>query len=213
MFDNCVCVSCMCVCVCMCMKLEWEIKSLTASLRRFRSGEPANQNILCKCGRDLTEMDATKVYNGNSAICCDGCGNDIDRSHKVYHCNATYVLSHLQGYDLCVKCAFARKKTQHLGDLKCDICNKNLIATHGVDVYGAHSTVICDKCRKNVGKDSVIFHCEKGKSKLHPGGFDVCVECASEMSVGGGGGGAGGGGNLLNANKKVWFFCLWLGLK
>ena len=43
------------------------------------------------------------------------------------------------------------------------------------DAYDPATSVTCDGCSKKIR--GLLWHCQKGDSKAHKGGFDLCIEC------------------------------------
>ena len=156
--------------------------------RLHRVSEPdlsiyTKDDYRCICFGQLKIMHSQSCYN-NSGVRCDSCRISIQYGAKVYHCTEGKNSVHPFGYDICVRCVFAKNSEAYalsLSNCKC-ICGNNLIYKSCKDCYSEYDedkiTVSCDMCRKVMDRHGYVYHCSKEYIAAHSGGFDICTDCA-----------------------------------
>eukprot|EP00484_Ammonia_sp_Unknown_P003956 CAMPEP_0197069738 /NCGR_PEP_ID=MMETSP1384-20130603/195283_1 /TAXON_ID=29189 /ORGANISM="Ammonia sp." /LENGTH=117 /DNA_ID=CAMNT_0042507889 /DNA_START=204 /DNA_END=553 /DNA_ORIENTATION=+ len=50
-------------------------------------------------------------------------------------------------------------------------------------VYTTHAFCNNTDCYAKIGKLEYCYHCPKGKTSVHPKGFDYCMKCAKHIST------------------------------
>jgi len=60
-------------------------------------------------------------------------------------------------------------------------CGANMRLTRATDCYQA-GNVFCDECRQRLHGTKLIYHCPRGKTAPHTGGWDICKDCAAKQN-------------------------------
>lgn len=102
---------------------------------------------------------------------CDICAAAIPAHQTMWHCSMGRSLSHQLGYDFCTACA------NKMAKLCCSTCGGQMEQTTPQECYGDSHGATCDRCGLPVMSTQAVWHCSRGRSKAHSGGFDFCLLC------------------------------------
>merc|ERR1719474_178078 len=178
--------------------LEWELRSTAAKMRRHRSGAvqvksfegnngSGSLTIMCPNGKAMDKLTSSPYGKGLLRVICDVCDIHISKNTAFMHCSRmkNKCLKHVNGYDLCLACAEARRLTQDMAVPYCN-CGQSMNAMMSFSAYGQAIQISCNVCSAAV--NGPVWHCPKNFNDAHPKGFDLCLDCGKTYAGKKGGG-------------------------
>lgn len=161
-------------------------------------------SIKCTCGKNMTLKRAADCYPNSTSsgkVRCDECNGSFSGSRLIFNCpkNPT----HPGGRDICKECVLKQGSANAPGDNEDSLFStfrqlnvqqerpkKTLMCSCGVALKLTSSSkcydgqrVWCDLCNEDIKEPAKVYHCPRGQTAPHVGGYDLCTLCGDNLSV------------------------------
>ena len=133
--------------------------------------------ITCECGEIMTRTNIDDLFG--SCVNCDGCQKRLKKTSSAYQCR--------MGHCFCIKCSkkllLNINNKELVNPIHC-ACDEIMQLSQPNIVYDS-GTAHCNNttCRNKIDKNEYCYTCPKGKTSVHPKGYDYCMKCAKQKSM------------------------------
>lgn len=136
--------------------------------------------VTCPNGKLMEKRDSSPYGKGMFRVICDVCETAVPKKTPFMHCSRKHCLKHVNGYDLCLSCAEARRQTQDRNVPNCE-CGQTMNAIMSFAAYSSAVDLSCNVCSASI--NGVVWHCPKKFCDAHARGFDLCLDCGKTQAA------------------------------